>query len=220
MDNTSAEELVALLKNGRRHVLPKGQVMGNIWDNLGLAYVESGYIKRYLITREGNQSILVLYGPGYIFPFTPVYRKLFGLELYEGDQAFYYEAMSNAIVRSIKMNVLEDYCRDHPSVHKDLFYVTGTRLNLVIANSETLSLGNSYRKLASQLVYFANHFGQTSGEGIKILIPLTNTDLASILNLTRETVSRSFSRLQQKGLVKSGKNITVLDIEKLRKEIY
>ena len=219
MNNSSAEELVALLKTGRRHALPKGQVLGNIWDNLGLAYVESGYIKRYLITREGSQSILVIYGPGYIFPFTPVFRRLFDFELYDGDQFFYYEAMSNAVIRSIRMDTLEEYAGEHPQIYKDLFYVAGTRLNLVIADSDTLSQGNSYRKLAHQLVYFATHFGQPSGDGIKILVPLTIQDLASVLKVTRETISRNLSRMKQKGLVKTDNNAIVVDLEKLQKEI-
>jgi CRP/FNR family transcriptional regulator len=128
--------------------------------------------------------------------------------------------MSKTSIRSIKISTLKDYCRNNPQVYKELFYITGTRLNLVIAHSETMSLGNSYRSLAHKLAYYADQFGQVSDEGIKLLVPLTNSDLASVMNISRETVSRSFSRLQQKGLVKSGKNIIIPDVEKLRREAY
>ena len=212
------DELVALLKSGHRHLLPKGHIMSNVGEAMGVSIVERGYIKRYLITEEGNQSIQLIYGPGNIFPLTAIFSTLLGLELFDGDEIFFYEVMSNASIRSIKLTTLQDYCEQNPQIYKDLFYVSGTRFNSWIASVEMLSQGNSYRKLAHQLIYFAEEYGQTSAEGTKILIPLTNQDLAGILKLTRETISRNLSRMQQKGLVKLGKNITIVNIEKLRKE--
>jgi len=218
---SSTAELSTLLKTGRPHTLIRGQLLGGVGDNIGAAIVERGYIKRYLITPDGNQSILIIYGPGHIFPFTPIYRELTELELYEGDQVFYYEAMSNAKIRTITMASLGAYCQDNPHIYKELFYIAGTRLNLVIASSEIMSLGNSYMKLAQQLVYFGNHFGEVSANGeVKILLPLTNSDLAGLLNLTRETISRSMSRLKRKGLVRPGINLVITDIDKLRREAY
>src|SRR5665213_3348933 len=99
-----APELRALLESGHRHMLPKGQVLSSVGENLGLVVVETGYIKRYLITREGNQSVQSIYGPGYIFPLTPVFKALMNLEIYEGEEILYYEAMSKASIRSVTMS--------------------------------------------------------------------------------------------------------------------
>ncbi len=65
------------LSRGHRHKLPKGQIMPSLFKDLGVAKVEKGYIKRYLITQEGNQSIQIIYGPNNVFPLTPVFRELF-----------------------------------------------------------------------------------------------------------------------------------------------
>jgi len=215
----STPNLCALLESGHRNRLPAGQVMNSVGQNVGLAIVESGYIKRYLITREGNQSVQSIYGPGDIFPLTPVFRGLLNLEIYTGEEILYYEAMPKTTVRSVTMADLQEYAVRNQSIYKELFYVAGIRLSSNIQRLENVSLSSSYRRLAHQLACFAEQFGENSSSGTKILLPLTNSDLANVLNLTRETVSRSFSRLRKKGLAIGGTHIIIPDVDKLRQEI-
>jgi CRP-like cAMP-binding protein len=211
--------LALLLENGRQRQLPKGQVLSDFEGNFGLARIKSGYIKRYLITKEGNQSIQGIYGPGDIFPLTPVFRHLLKLEIYDGEEIVYYETLAVTRLYSIPLAELKDQVDKNPELHENLLRVAGNRLNSNIHHLENMSLANSYRRLAHQLLYFASQFGEFGPEGITILLPLTNSDLSSVLDLTRETVSRNFSRLRQKGLVKNGTHIMIPDIEKLRREI-
>jgi CRP/FNR family transcriptional regulator len=114
---------------------------------------------------------------------------------------------------------LHEHANRHESIYKELFYTAGIRLSSNIQRLENVSLSSSYSRLVHQLVCFAEQFGEKSSAGTKILLPLTNSDLANVLNLTRETVSRSFSRLQKKGLAIGGTYIIIPDISKLRQEI-
>jgi CRP-like cAMP-binding protein len=211
--------LSEVLNRGHRHQVPKGQIMPSLFKDLGVAKVEKGYIKRYLITQEGNQSIQIIYGPNNVFPLTPVFKELLDFELYEGKEIFYYEAMSPAMIRTVSMTELKQAAAADAKLYEDLLYIAGLRLNYVIAELETMSMGNVYQKIAHQLLYLADHYGERNGQSAKILVPLSTGDLAGILNVTRETISRNLSRLQRKDLISTGKNILIPDIEKLRKEI-
>jgi CRP-like cAMP-binding protein len=48
------------------------------------------------------------------------------------------------------------------------------------------------------------------------MVPLTHQNLADALNLARETVTHCLVRLEEKGLIRADKQITVLDVGKLR----
>ncbi len=106
-----------------------------------------------------------------------------------------------------------------PKIYEDLLYIAGLRLNYLISELETMSMANVYEKIAHYLLYLAEHFGKQNDHTAKILIPLSIGDLAAVINVTRETISRNLSRLQRKGLISTGQNIIIPDIEKLRKEI-
>lgn len=219
MDYSLAKSpLMQLLQNGRRHKLPKGQILQFSYDQLLLSVVKTGYIKRYSITDDGSESIQSIYGPENIFPLTPVYKTIFNKDIYHGQEAFHYEALTPASIFSIDQSTLEEALNENPIIYKDLLFVAGVRLGSNIQNLENMSLGTAQGRVAHLLVYFADVFGQKSSEGITIELPLTHQTLANALNLARETVTHSLIHLQEKELIVSGKNIVVPDLDKLRTE--
>jgi CRP-like cAMP-binding protein len=209
--------LYRLLRKGRKLNLPKGQVIGAFSGTESVHLIESGYVKRYLITKEGDKSIQVIYGPGDFFPLTPVYKHVFNMDIYSGPEQYYYESMSPIEIYSLPNDELAEALGEDPSIYQDLFYAAGLRLNSYIHRLESASLGVANRKIAHQLHYLASIFGEKSSEGVKIMVPLTHQTIAEILDMARETVSHRMVRLQEKGLIKIDKHITVLDMEKLRK---
>lgn len=210
--------LAELLGQGSRHNLPKGQIM-QVTDRNLLFTVDSGYIKRYQITNSGTSSIQSIYGPGDIFPLTPVFNMLLDLDIYSGTEIFYYEAITPAGVHSVGQSELVTAIDQNPMLYKDLLYVSGRRLNSNIQRLDNIALVNAHRRVAHQLAYFAEKFGKKDGDSIIIDVPLTHQDLGAVLNLARETVSHVLGRLRDKGIIDAAhKNITVLDLKKLRHE--
>lgn len=212
--------LLALLQGGKQRKLPKGQVLPFSDQRMILSLLRSGFIKRYSITSDGTQSIQSIYGPGDIFPLTPAFKAIYDLEIYHGSEVFYYETITEAIIHSIDETTLLEALSHDPIIYKDLLYVSGQRLGSNIQRLENMSLRAANRRVAHQLVHYANKFGQPSERGIMILLPLRHQTLASILNLARETVTHCITRLQEKGLIEANQTITVLDIDKLRREAH
>lgn len=222
MDYTPVDSpLYRLLMNGRQLRLSKGQVVGTFYNSPMLHLIKSGYIKRYLITHDGTQSIQLIFGPDEILPLTPVYRHVYKMDLYRGPETYYYEAMVNSRLYSITIESLMENIEKDPLMYKDLLHISGTRLNSYIHRMEDMSLRTVNRRVSHILLHFADRFGEATPEGIKILAPLTHQVLADSLNLARETVTRALSRLVQKKLIRtSGKTIVILDANKLRIDIH
>lgn len=201
-------------------MLPKGIIVNAFEDNTQLHLIKRGYIKRYLITSDGSKGIQVIFGPGDIFPLTPVYKTLYSFDVYSGPEQYYYEAMTVIDVRFLSQRALEEAVESNPLIYKDLFYAAGLRLNSYIHRLESMSLRIAKKKVAHQLAFLADTFGRKTADGIVITAPLTHQNLADILNLARETVTHSLVRLDEKKLIKNNKQITVFDIEKLRNASY
>lgn len=216
--NREDSPLYQLLLSGKRIVLPKNQVVDAFSDSARCYLITSGYIMRYLITREGAKGIQVIYGPGDIFPLTPVYKTVYEMDIYSGPEQYYYEAMTPIEVYSATQETIEQAAADNPEIYKDLFYAAGIRLNSYIHRLESMSLRVANKKVAHQLSYFAQNFGVPDENGTLIPVPLTHQTLADILNLARETVTHCLAGLQTKGLIlASGKHVVVTDLDKLKR---
>lgn len=209
--NAASSSLIALLKTGSAYKLPKGQIVHALDDRTKFNLIQSGYIKRYLITNEGAKSIQLIYGPGMAFPLPPVLKSIYEIDIYSGPETYYYESMTDIEVHSVGLDTLRDSLETDPTLYKDLLYIVGTRLNSYIHRLEDTSLGSSTWRVAHQLIFLADQFGSETNLGLTIRLPLTHQDLSDILNLSRETVSRSLSKLKDKQLIGGTQNITILD---------
>lgn len=189
-------------------------------ENHLLYFVNKGYVKRYIITQEGTESVQSIYGPGEVFPLTPVYKALFDETIYEGKEEIFYSAVSDCIVHSISREQLLKATEENPLIYKDLLYVAGLRLNSNIHMLENSSLKSATREVAELIVYFANRYGVEIGGGIEIQLPLTHELIGSVVNLTRETVTNSLKRLVELGCIKTGRNVVVTDMTILERQIH
>lgn len=211
--------LQKLFQNGRKRKLPKGQIIHVTEDRMMFNEIVQGFAIRYSIRSDGSKSIQAIYGPGDMFPLTPVFKNIFDALIYHGPEVFYYETITEATLYSIGKDALLESLANDPMIYKDLLYVSGTRLSSNIYRLESVSLDSAYSRVCHMLAYLSDTFGEEAENGTTIPFPLTHQLLASILNLARETVSTCIGRLQDKDIVTSGRKIIIKDLEKLKNEV-
>ncbi|HSW37524.1 MAG TPA: Crp/Fnr family transcriptional regulator [Candidatus Saccharimonadales bacterium] len=182
--------------------------------------IKSGYIKRYLITKDGVKGIQIIFGPDDVFPLNLVRKIIFKQDIYTGPEQYYYESMTDVEMFSTSPATLQEALEKDPLIYKDVLYAASLRLSSNIYRFENMSLRVANKKVAHQLVYLADIFGKKNEDGTVIMVPLTHQDLADMLNLARETVTLCLVRLEEKGLIRAGKHITVLDAEGLRQAFH
>ena len=213
-------ELKDMMLEGRKFKLAKNQIIQTTDDRRVFNYITSGYVKRYLISNDGTLGVQVIYGPGDVFPITLAFSTLFDQKINESPETYYYEAITEVELYTINEADLKSKVEANPRLYKDLMSVAGKRLHSTLHGLENLTLKNSYHRVAHELLYLAQRFGEQKAVGTKILIPLTHQDLADILSLTRETVSTCMVQLRDKGLIKTQKSIVITDMDKLQHEAY
>jgi CRP/FNR family transcriptional regulator len=215
----SSEQLRTFMMSGKLYYFPKHKVIQSTDLGLVLGLIKSGYVQRYLITPNGAESNQGIYGPGDFFPLTLAQSILLNQYIYIGIETYLYKTMTNAQIYYVYNDAFINFVKKNPIIYRALLIEAGERLRVSIQRVENMSLGNSYLRLAHQLVFYARIFGIEIPQGIKIILPLTHLNLSEILNISRETVSLAMIQLKNKGLIiKQGRSIIVPDIDKLESE--
>lgn len=214
-------ELYKLLTTGKSKNIQKGQVIQSTDDQSVFNLIQNGYVKRYLISNEGNIGVQVVYGPGDIFPLTLAYGVLCGQFIYEGPETYYYEAITSVDLVCVDTQTMAQKAKENPLIYRGLFIEAGKRLRSTLNGLENVTLKTSYKRVAHQLAYLAREFGDKNKAGlITIKMPLTQQDIADILSTSRETVSLSIVQLREKGLVKTGRQFVIPNLEALQEEAF
>lgn len=187
----------------------------NLFDEKNLYLIKEGYVKRYLISNGGQLGVQSIYGPGYIFPLSPILGSIFGRGSVK--DSYYYESITAVKLCEIAYDTIAQTAKDNYVIYRDLLFEAWRRLQSNIAHLDNMALKDSRMRVAHELVSLANEYGAPDKLGIKIQIPLSQQDIADILNLTRETVARTLSRLKALGAITTlRKKIIVTDIVKLQ----
>jgi CRP-like cAMP-binding protein len=79
-------------------------------------------------------------------------------------------------------------------------------------------VGSFQRRLVATIERLAVLYGSDDGKGINLRLRLTQEDLATLLQVTRQTVNQALRALVACGAIRLNYNtITVLDLDALRK---
>jgi CRP/FNR family transcriptional regulator, cyclic AMP receptor protein len=178
----------------------------------GLHVVERGHIRIYKSSAGGREQVLSIDGPGSSIAELPVFDG----GAYPASAA----ALEDATLLLIRKQDFQELCLAHPQVALKVLRVVGGRLRRLVGIIEELSFTTVRHRLASLLVRLAQREGTPTGEGIQIILPAHNQELASQIGTVRELVSRNLSRFQTEGILKiDGRTVTVRDMAALQAEL-
>lgn len=178
----------------------------------GVYYLQSGYVRQYLLSPSGETFIVHIYKPGSFFPLTWI--------LNDTPNVYHFEAMTPAVLTRAPKEAFLSFIKEYPEV---LFYAT-QRLALGLAGFVSrvaqLVLDDAYTKTILLILYYADNFGEQTKEGIALKIPLTHREIASWIGTTRETASLQVETLVKKGLLATkGRLLIVRNISQLQREV-
>jgi CRP-like cAMP-binding protein len=218
------DKLKRLMQNGEAEVYAKGQVFYALDFKEELYIVKKGYVKRYQVNEENERVIESIYGPGYFFPLTQVYKKFFKFDLSQESVTYVYQAMTDVEIQGISSERLMAETEKDPDIYIDLFYEAGRRLRANINRLASNALKDDYQKVSHQLVYLAEEFGkpeERNGKpGIKIIVPLKALDMAEQLNISENVADAVMSRLVSQGLIETKGSAIFVSDSNLLKDAY
>jgi CRP/FNR family nitrogen fixation transcriptional regulator len=167
--------------------------------------VVRGAVRTTKMMEDGRRQIGAFYGPG----------DFFGLEAGE-EHSFSAEAISSSVVRLAKRSAIVAMTARDTSLAAELWSETARSLR--IAQDHMLLLG---RKTAEErLASFLLSLAGTPPDGqIVVELPMSRQDIADYLGLTIETVSRTFTRLEETATIElpSSRRIVVRSASSLQR---
>lgn len=217
------DRLQSLLYQGESIEYEKGSlIQATDQEKQTIFLVHEGFVKRYLINGEGSIYVQIIHGPGDIFPLTVILNELTSTRVHKGMETYYYEVMCDSVIYSMDTEKFINSIKEDSSLYEELLELSSKRLYSNMNKLESQALRSAYGKIAHQLVFFARSFGREQEDGIKIEMPFTHQDLADLLSLTRETVSREMVKLRNDGFISvdDDNHVIVQDADELELEAH
>ncbi len=204
--NLQSEQIEQLASGTRVLDVSRGTFLFNRGDKAhGFYLLLEGQVKLGVISPQGDEKVIGLIQPG----------QSFGEAILFLERAFpiYGQVIADAKVLLITRDAIFNILDNDVLVVRRMLAALSARNHQLINDIESLSLRNSMQRLIGYLLQMIAE----SSDPARIQFPANKLTIASMLNITPETLSRVMLRLHNAGLIEvSGKEISILSVDGLR----
>lgn len=203
----SEGELHDLNRIGRTQMLKRGQTL--LWqgdESLSVGNVIEGVLKLSAATMNGrDQTLGIMFASDFI-------GRPFG-----STSTHSVVALTDAKVCTFPRGAFDDFARGHPDLEHRLLQRTLNELDNARQWMVLLGRKGANERVAAFLLEMVKRLGccETDGddEPIRFELPFGRQDIADLLGLTIETVSRQITRLREQGIIDcpNRRSVVVLD---------
>ncbi|HEX7042083.1 MAG TPA: Crp/Fnr family transcriptional regulator [Patescibacteria group bacterium] len=209
MDDNVIKKLEEFFLKFPKYEYKKGEIIIQATGNpQGIFYIESGIVRRYYLSENGEEVTLNLYKPHAFLPMSWAIGNV--------TNTHFYEAMTPVVVNRAPREEVILFLKKEPDVVYDLLRRIYIGMEGLWMHLESLTAGNSYTKLVASLVVLAKRFGKKEENGLMVDLKMSERDLANYAGMSRETASRELQKLRKEKYVTFDKGIIIVhDIQKM-----
>ncbi|MDH5393716.1 MAG: fumarate/nitrate reduction transcriptional regulator Fnr [Gammaproteobacteria bacterium] len=208
LENNDMEELDKIIK--RAKPFQKGEYLFQHGDEFdSLFAVRSGSVKTYSQDDNGDEQITGFYLAG----------EMMGLDaVHEGIHPCSAIALETTSICKIPFKHLENLSSQLPSLQHQLLRIMSKEITEDQALLILLGQKSAEERVAAYLVNMSDRMEKRGFSPLEFNLSMSRKDIGNYLGLTIETISRTFSHLQQIGLINpQRKHIEIVDSEALRR---
>jgi CRP/FNR family cyclic AMP-dependent transcriptional regulator len=191
----------------QNHVFLQGDPLENVY------FIYDGRIKVYKSDVNGKEQLVAIMKKGEMFPHVGFFRK--------GDYPAYAEVLESSTLIAVPISKFETVLIENPELCIKVFKVLGEKIVDLQNRLEEQILNNTYEQIIKLLIRLGQKYGKELEDG-RILLKgeFTNKDLANMIGTTRETISRTLTKMKKDELIEvDDQGDMLLDIEILMQEI-
>jgi CRP/FNR family transcriptional regulator, cyclic AMP receptor protein len=203
MDKLNPRERELVLKQGRRKVLNRGQTLfsqGARHD--GIFLIESGRIRVFYTSPQGREITLAYWHPGNFVGGPEVFGG--GIHQWSGV------ASTNCSVVQLPGKELRTLAGEIPNLAIGLIDGLAFKGKCYSALAQMLGTRSITQRLAHLLLHLMELYGVEDPDGTVIAAAFTHADLAHMVGATRQWVTISLKRMQEKQIVLSKRSQIVV----------
>ena len=194
-----------------RRSYTKGQMI-LLEDDLGQTFfvIGKGSVKITRLSDDGREVILAMLGES----------DFFGeMSLLDGDgRSANVVALEASEVLTLARNDFLDILHEYPKISISLLEELTQRIRKSDQQIESLSLSDVEQRIGITLIRLAEELGTIKQGSVRIKNLPYQQDIANMAGTSRETVSRTFKLLEEKGLVtREGRKITIYNFNQFTK---
>ena len=175
------------------HIFMQGDPLENVY------FINEGKVKIYKSDANGREQIVAILKKGEMFPHVGFFRK--------GGYPGYSEVLEQASLVVVPISQFEKVLVDNPHLSIKVFKVLGEKIVDLQERLEAQILNNTYEQIIKLLIRLGELHGEKQKDGTVLLkADFTNKDLANMIGTTRETVSRTLTKMKKDGLLSTDSN--------------
>lgn len=167
-----------------------------------------GTLKLYKLLPDGRRQVTGFMHAG----------DFLGISL-DDEHAFTAEALEESQLCWFPRHRFDEFVEEHPSLEKELYRKAAHELGAVQQQLVLLGRKTATERLATFLLQISDRGPGDGGRDARILeLPMSRSDIADYLGLTKETVSRVLSGLRRERLVRlrAIDEVEIVDADALR----
>jgi CRP/FNR family transcriptional regulator, cyclic AMP receptor protein len=203
--------LTRLARRLQRRTYRRNEVILHRGDPAGALHViRSGRVKVTLPSEDGDETVITLMGAGDCF------GEIAALD--GGPRSATVTAVEPTETLALLREDLLACVREEPDLALALIQTLAARLRRTDAWLEDAYFQDLDTRLARRLVELADEQGHPVPDGIEVAFPLTQSDLAGMLGVTRVSVNRLLGVYQDERLLRLNRgSFTILNPDALRR---
>jgi CRP-like cAMP-binding protein len=212
MEQLTSRERDIVLKQGRRKVLSRGQTLfsqGAKHD--GIFLIESGRIRVFYSSPLGREITLAYWHAGNFVGGPEVFDS--GIHQWSGV------ASSNCSVVQLPGKELRTLATEIPNLAIGLIEGLAFKGKCYSALAQMLGTRSITQRLAHLLLQLMDLYGVEDPDGVVIAAAFTHADLAHMVGATRQWVTISLKRMQEKRIVLAKRSQIVVCLPNILEEM-
>jgi CRP-like cAMP-binding protein len=159
-----------------------------------LYVVETGKVRIFVQGDDGQELSVTVCGTGDLVGEMSVIDEL--------PRSASAVALERATVLRLSRERFREHVRKSPQLAFNVMKALSVRLRFSTRQLDSLSMASVPTRLARKLLELADQHGVAEGREIRIAMTLTQSELASLLGATRESVNKALGQLKRQGLIR------------------
>ncbi len=168
--------------------------------------INNGRVRIYSLSESGREQTIRILHPGDFMGEVAILQT-------ESYHSNYAEAISETSICRIHKKNLDQYLDRYPEIMRRILSDITKRLQL----SEKQTVQVSTEPVEARIIDFLSENVEDEKNHTYVTLPMSKKDLATYLGTTPETISRKFSSLEERGLIKrhTQKCVEIFDLDAL-----